>query len=77
MHALLIPLLNSTIIMHFIILLTNHFSTYSPANGILHNLFLLILLGMVAHALNPSPREAEALRFLSLEPAWSTEQVPG
>jgi hypothetical protein len=32
---------------------------------------------MVAHAFNPSTREAEAGRFLSLRPAWSTEWVPG
>jgi hypothetical protein len=29
--------------------------------------------GMVAHAFNPSTREAEAGGFLSLRPAWSTE----
>jgi hypothetical protein len=32
---------------------------------------------MVAHAFNPSTWEAEAGRFLSLGPAWSTEWVPG
>jgi hypothetical protein len=32
---------------------------------------------MVAHAFNPSTWEAEAGRFLSLRPAWSTEWVPG
>jgi hypothetical protein len=30
-------------------------------------------LGMVAHAFNPSTREAEAGGFLSLRPAWSTK----
>jgi hypothetical protein len=33
--------------------------------------------GEVAHAFNPSTREAEADGFLSLRPAWSTEWVPG
>jgi hypothetical protein len=32
---------------------------------------------VVAHAFNPSTREAEAGRFLSSRPAWSTEKVPG
>jgi hypothetical protein len=31
----------------------------------------------VAHACNPSTREAEAGGFLSSRPAWSTERVPG
>jgi hypothetical protein len=31
----------------------------------------------VAHAFNPSTREAEAGGFLSSRPAWSTERVPG
>jgi hypothetical protein len=30
---------------------------------------------VVAHAFNPSTREAEAGRFLSSRPAWSTEWV--
>jgi hypothetical protein len=32
---------------------------------------------VVAHAFNPSTWEAEAGRFLSLRPAWSTKWVPG
>jgi hypothetical protein len=32
---------------------------------------------VVAHAFNPSTREAEAGGFLSSRPAWSTECVPG
>ena len=31
----------------------------------------------MAHAFNPSPREAEAGGFLNSRPAWSTERVPG
>jgi hypothetical protein len=34
-------------------------------------------LAVVAHAFNPSTWEAEAGRFLSSRPAWSTEWVPG
>jgi hypothetical protein len=34
-------------------------------------------LGMVAHAFDPSTLEAEAGRFLSLRPSWSTKWVPG
>jgi hypothetical protein len=30
--------------------------------------------GVVVHAFNPSTREAEAIRFLSSRPAWSTFQ---
>jgi hypothetical protein len=33
--------------------------------------------GVVAHAFNPSTWEAEAGRFLSLRPDWSTKWVPG
>jgi hypothetical protein len=32
---------------------------------------------MVAHTFNPSTREAEAGRFLSSRPAWSTEFQDG
>jgi hypothetical protein len=32
---------------------------------------------VVAHAFNPSTREAEAGGFLSSRPAWSMESVPG
>jgi hypothetical protein len=32
---------------------------------------------MVVHAFNPSTWEAEAGRFLSSRPAWSTKWVPG
>jgi hypothetical protein len=34
-------------------------------------------LGMVVHAFNLNTGEAEAGRFLSLRPAWSTKWVPG
>jgi hypothetical protein len=36
-----------------------------------------VMPGMVAHAFNPSTPEAEAGRFLSSRPAWSTKWVPG
>jgi hypothetical protein len=51
-----------------------------------YQLFLIIychlsplgnMLCVVAHAFNPSTREAEAGRFLSSRSAWSTEWVPG
>jgi hypothetical protein len=32
-----------------------------------------IVKGVAAHAFNPSTREAEASRFLSSRPAWSTK----
>jgi hypothetical protein len=32
-----------------------------------------LTMGVVAHAFNPSTREAEAGKFLSLKPAWSTK----
>ena len=32
---------------------------------------------MVAHASNPSTREAEAGGFMSSRPGWSTKWVPG
>jgi hypothetical protein len=32
---------------------------------------------VVAHTFNPSTWEAEAGKFLSLRPAWSTKWVPG
>jgi hypothetical protein len=35
------------------------------------------LPGVVAHAFNPSTREAEAGGFLSSRPAWSTKWIPG
>jgi hypothetical protein len=35
--------------------------------------FKVLLWSVVAHAFNPSTWEAEAGRFLSLRPAWSTE----
>jgi hypothetical protein len=38
---------------------------------------LIIKPGMVAQAFNPRTREAEAGRFLSSRPAWSTKWVPG
>jgi hypothetical protein len=37
----------------------------------------LLWPGVVAHAFNPSTREAEAGGFLSSRPAWSTKWVPG
>jgi hypothetical protein len=39
----------------------------------LESLELVRSRAVVAHAFNPSTREAEAGGFLSLRPAWSTE----
>jgi hypothetical protein len=41
--------------------------------GILPPYMCLSRQAVVAHAFNPSTREAEAGRFLSLRPAWSTK----
>jgi hypothetical protein len=38
---------------------------------------VLFLLSVVAHTFSPSTGEAEAGRFLSWMPSWSTKQVPG
>jgi hypothetical protein len=44
----------------------------SISSHLIFNL-LCIVPGVVAHAFNPSTREAEAGGFLSLRPAWSTK----
>jgi major histocompatibility complex class I len=36
-------------------------------------LIIKLAPGVVAHAFNPSTRKAEAGRFLSSRPAWSTK----
>jgi hypothetical protein len=38
-----------------------------------NELYTMLLSAGVAHAFNPSTWEAEAGRFLSLRPAWSTK----
>ena len=44
-----------------------------PQNGYQGTQNMESQLGMVAHAFNPSTREAKAGGFLSSRPAWSTE----
>jgi hypothetical protein len=51
-------------------------SVYVEARGscqLFSSIILHLNQAVVAHAFNPSTREAEAGRFLSLRPAWSTE----
>jgi hypothetical protein len=47
--------------------------------NMLHLVFVKVknMKTVVAHAFNPRTREAEAGRFLSSRPDWSTEWVPG
>jgi hypothetical protein len=44
---------------------------------IFEHLEMIVRPGMVAHTFSPSTWEAEAGKFLSSRPAWSTEGVPG
>jgi hypothetical protein len=43
-------------------------------SGAEDNIRNIDMLGVVAHAFNPSTQEAEAGRFLSSRPAWSTNE---
>jgi hypothetical protein len=53
---------------------------HKPSQNFVQNILLYIYLvkkeiqpGVVAHAFNPSTWEAEAGKFLSSRPSWSTE----
>jgi hypothetical protein len=50
-----------------------HCRGLADSQGEIYHLERVLDQAVVAHAFNPSTREAEAGGFLSLRPAWSTE----
>jgi hypothetical protein len=51
----------------------DHISRLTSPSSVITFETKAISLGVVVHAINPSPAEGETHKFLSLRPAWSTQ----